>query len=263
MRNPPMTHHSSLTQENGAPIQHRPERVRRPLTKADFRVPALLLALSAVPMLGGIVRLASFSQHTAHTAENARFLDSPLPIVVHIASVSTYCLLGAFQFSTPIRQRWPRWHRRAGKLLAVCGLLVGLTGLWMTLFYPIPTALQGSLLYAVRLGVGAAMVVSLVLGWRRILQRDVRSHEAWMIRAYALGQGAGTQVLILLPWMLISGESGGMARDLLMTLSWLINIVAAEALIGWRARRGSAKATSAAPVAKHRVPRRCAASYSR
>jgi hypothetical protein len=231
-----MTNHSPMTEQNSAPIQHRPERALRPLTRADFRIPALLLALSAVPMLGGILRLASFSEHAAHTVENARFRGSPLPILVHIASVSIYCLLGAFQFSTPIRQRWPGWHRRAGKLLALCGFLVGLTGLWMTLFYPIPGALQGSLLYFVRLGVGAAMPVSIAMGWRRILQRNVRSHEAWMIRAYALGQGAGTQVLVLLPWMLISGESGGVTRDLLMTLSWMINIVAAESLIGWRSR---------------------------
>jgi len=50
-------------------------------------------------------------------------------------------------------------------------------------------------------------------------------------RAYALGQGAGAQVLVLLPWMLISGESGGRVRDLLMTLSWAINLGVAEWII--------------------------------
>jgi hypothetical protein len=231
-----MAHHNSMTPLGTAPISQRPARAGKPLSKADFRIPALLLALSAVPMLGGIVRLSSFARGTAVTIENARFRASPVPILLHIAAVSTYCLLGAFQFSTPIRQRWPGWHRRAGKLLALCGFLVGFTGIWMTIFYPIPGELQGSLLYAVRLGVGAAMLVSIALGWRRILQRDVRSHEAWMIRAYALGQGAGTQVLVLLPWMLISGESGGMTRDVLMTASWMINIILAESLIAWRSR---------------------------
>jgi hypothetical protein len=32
------------------------------------------------------------------------------------------------------------------------------------------------------------------------------AHQAWMLRAYALGQGAGTQVLFLLPPQLLSGE---------------------------------------------------------
>jgi hypothetical protein len=57
-----------------------------------------------------------------------------------------------------------------------------------------------------------------------------------MIRAYALGQGAGTQVLILLPWMLLTGHSGGWARDVLMTLAWLVNIAVAEYIIQCQAR---------------------------
>jgi hypothetical protein len=35
--------------------------------------------------------------------------------------------------------------------------------------------------------------------------------------------------------MLLSGQSGGLTRDLLMTLSWVINLVVAEAIIGYRA----------------------------
>src|SRR6185436_12618260 len=114
-------------------IPRRPERVGRALTYKDFKLPALLWALSAVPMLGGILRLRSLAPGAAVTIENARFAASPLPILVHVVSVSLYCLLGALQFSTGIRQRWLRWHRQAGKLLAVCGLLVGFTGIWMTM----------------------------------------------------------------------------------------------------------------------------------
>lgn len=62
-----------------------------------------------------------------------------------------------------------------------------------------------------------------------------------MIRAYALGQGAGTQALVLMPWMLISGETSGLTRDLLMTLAWTINVVAGESMI--RPRAPSTRAT--------------------
>ena len=43
-------------------------------------------------------------------------------------------MLGPLQFAAGFRRRWPAWHRVAGRLLVGCGLLVGLTGLWMTLF---------------------------------------------------------------------------------------------------------------------------------
>jgi len=207
------------------------------LSRAPARalwLPALLVCLSVVPVFGGVLRLRSLNAGTGNSGaalEAARFLAAPLPIVIHIVAATLYCLLGAFQFARYVRWRWPLWHRRAGRWLAACGLLAGITGVWMTVAYPIPAALQGPLLYAVRIAVGSGMVLSIALGWRRILQRDVQGHEAWMIRAYALGQGAGTQVLVLLPWMTLSGHSDGWMRDVLMTLAWGINLAVAESVI--------------------------------
>jgi len=222
------------------------------LTKADFKIPALLLVLSLVPALGGIARLARLS---GSAPDDARFLQAPVPILLHVLSATVYCLLGAFQFSSGFRLRWPGLHRRAGRWLALCGLLAGATGFWMTAVYPIPTSLQGPLLYGVRLAVASGMVASLLIGWRSILRRDLTRHEAFMIRAYALGQGAGTQVIVLLPWMLISGESGGLTRDLLMTLSWAINILVAEFIIRHRvARRAPDGRSGLASTARRAAP---------
>jgi hypothetical protein len=204
------------------------------LTKSDWKIPALLLALSLVPTLGGIVRFTSLSSNSPVTPENARFVAAPVPIIIHVISATLYSLLGAFQFSKGFRLRWPGFHRRAGRVLAVCGLGAGLSGLWMAAFYPIPAALQGPILRGVRLVVGVAMVASIIIAWSSILRRDVPRHEAFMIRAYAIAQGAGTQALILGPWMLLSGQGVGLARDLLMVLSWAINIGVAELIIRTR-----------------------------
>jgi uncharacterized membrane protein YozB (DUF420 family) len=206
----------------------------RTISLADLKLPALLLALSAVPTLGGVVRILSVSGHTAVTPDNARFLEAPTAVVIHVICATLYCLIGAFQFTPAFRLRWPGLHRRAGRLLASCGLAAGVTGLWMTLLYPIPPGLQGPILQGVRVAVASAMIASIIIGWRSILRRDVPRHEAFMIRAYALGQGAGTQVLVVLPWTLISGEATGLTRDLLMTLAWAINVAVAEWIISRR-----------------------------
>lgn len=218
----------------------------RSLTKSDFVIPVLLIALSAVPAVGGIVRLMSVATDTTITADNSRFLEAPTPVVIHVVSATLYALLGAFQFSRGLRLRWPRLHRRAGVLLTLNGLLAALTGLWMTVLYPIPTGQQGPILYAVRVVVATAMFASIAVAWSSILRRNVARHEAFMIRAYALGQGASTQVLVLLPWMLISHESQGLTRDLLMTLSWAINVAIAELII--RALSSRAPRSVAQPV---------------
>jgi hypothetical protein len=208
------------------------------VTTRDFIAPALLLALGLIPALGGAARLVNLWNGTS-APEHARFLAAPTPIVIHVLGGTLYSLLGAFQFSTALRLRWPVLHRRAGKLLLLCGLAASITGLWMTAFYPIPESLQGPLLYGVRLVVASAMLGSLVLGVWTILHRNAGGHEAFMLRAYALGQGAGTQAVVLLPWMLMTGESGGLTRDLLMTLAWIINIAFSEWIIRRRRLRST------------------------
>lgn len=194
----------------------------------DLKVPLILVVLSLVPMLGGIARFHSMGGGVPVTDENVRFVASPFPIILHIVTATLYSIVGAFQFSRGIRIRWPKWHRNMGKVLVVSGFLVALTGLWMTVAYAIPGRLQGPILLLVRLVVGVAMVAALAIAWKKVLQRDFAAHEAWMIRAYALGQGAGMQVVLMLPLILITGEVLGGLRDFLMTLAWIVNLGIAE-----------------------------------
>ena len=186
-----------------------------------------LLVLSIVPLAAGAFRLSQLAGGAAITPANARFFASPLPVVLHIVSAFVYAILGAFQFPTGIRRRWPGWHRTAGWLLVPAGLLVGLSGLWMTLFYPWPAG-DGALLYVFRLLLGSAMVASIILGVTTIRRGDVRRHRAWMTRGYALGLGAGTQVLTLAGGEVIAGPPDELSRARLMGAAWLINLPVAE-----------------------------------
>ena len=208
---------------------------------------AALLLLSAIPLANGAFRLIQLAGGAAITPANARFFASPLPVVLHIVGAAVYALVGAFQFAPGFRRRWPSWHRWAGRLVVVCGLLVGLSGLWMTLFYPWPKG-DGALLYALRLVFGSAMVGSIVLGFTAIRQRDVRQHRAWMMRGYAIGLGAGTQALILLAGELILGPPTEFSRALLMGAAWVINLAIAEWII--RRRPAAPVRTAAAVVAQ-------------
>lgn len=101
----------------------------------------------------------------------------------------------------------------------------------MAIVYPIPAELQGDLLLGARVLVGSSMLVSIVVAIVAAVQRDTVRHRAWMIRGYALGLGAGTQVVLLSSWMLLVGTSDALQRDVLMSLAWLVNLVVAEILI--------------------------------
>ena len=53
-----------------------------------------------------------------------------------------------------------------------------------------------------------------------------------MMRGYAIGLGAGTQVLTHLPWFLLSeSKPGELPRAVMMGAGWVINLVVAELLI--------------------------------
>ena len=53
-----------------------------------------------------------------------------------------------------------------------------------------------------------------------------------MTRAYAIGLGAGTQVLTHLPWFIFAtGKPGEGPRAVMMGAGWLINILFAEWII--------------------------------
>jgi uncharacterized membrane protein len=211
-----------------------------------------LILLSAIPLIFGAVRLNELARGAEITPANARFFASPLPVVLHIVGAGVYALLGAFQFVSRLWRRGTGWHRWVGRLLLVpCGLLVGLSGLWMTLFYPGTNSTAGAgamLLYAMRLLFGSGMVFSIIYGFIAIRRGDMIRHRAWMTRAYAIGLGAGTQVLTGMVGELIAGPPSELGNALLMGAGWFINLAVAELAIR---RRPASRARKAAAVVSH------------
>ena len=208
--------------------------------------PVGLIMLSLIPVIAGAVRLTELMGSPEITESNARFVASPIPVTVHIVSVTFFSLLGALQFVPSLRRGRPNWHRIAGRILIPAGVVVALTGLWLSVFYPRPPG-DGESLVVVRLIVGSFMLASIVLAVFALRRRDFRSHGAWMTRGYAIALGAGTQVLTMLPWVLIFGPIGAadeLPRTVLMTAAWVLNLAVAEFVIrrrpGQRSNRTSA-----------------------
>ncbi len=108
--------------------------------------------------------------------------------------------------------------------------MTALTGLWMTQFYP-SVNFDGTVLYFMRLIVGSTMILFIGLSIDAIRKRDFPKHGAWMIRAYALALGAGTQVLTHIPFFIFPTIQGETTKALFMGLGWGINLVLAEWII--------------------------------
>ena len=212
----------------------RPAPQRRPgvRDKSSWPVPLALVVLSLIPVISGSLRLLEIAGGPQLMPTNPRIDASPAPLVVHVLGAALYALFGAFQFSARLRRRHLNWHRRTGRILVGAGLAVAGSGLWMTLFYT--GAPGGDLLWAIRLLVGSAMAASIVLGFAAIRRRDIPAHRAWMIRAYALGLGAGTQAFTEGIGEALLGTTD-LSKALSLGSGWVINAVVAE----WVIRRPS------------------------
>ena len=118
-----------------------------------------------------------------------RFLGWPVALVTHILGSAVFALVGAVQFVPAIRRRHPGWHRRAGRALAVAGLMVAGSALWLTLFYD-PQPGTGPLLYVVRLVVAPAMAGCLVVGALAARRRCIACCHSFLPLHLRLSHGA-------------------------------------------------------------------------
>ena len=204
-------------------------RTRQQSPRSGWPVPVALVALSAIPLVMGSLRLVQLAGGPELIAADDRFATFPLPVVLHVLGSATYVLLGALQFMPRFRRRHRTWHRRAGRVLVVAGLLVAASALWMTLLYQ-PKPGTGDLLYVLRLVFGSAMIACLILGFTAIRRRRIAAHRAWMIRAYAIGLAAGTQAFTEGIGQALLG-AGELQGDLAKAAGWVLNLVVAEWVI--------------------------------
>ena len=183
--------------------------------------------------------LASLAEQ--HDGLAGTFASEPLAIQLafyaHIVFAGIALLIGALQFSRPLRRRAPRVHRYIGRVYAGTVGVGGVAALVLSCF--------SSVAYLGFFGFGTLAVLwvwTTQRGYHAIRERDVRAHQAWMIRSFALTYAAVTLRLWLIALLLLQIAFGvpiahatRVAFEPLPFLCWLPNIVVAEWII---ARRG-------------------------
>jgi uncharacterized membrane protein YozB (DUF420 family) len=210
------------------------DRTRRP-SGAGWPVAVALVALSVIPLTAGTLRLIQLAGGPDLMPADDRFAGFPIALVGHIVASACFALLGVLQLLTRFRHRHRTWHRRAGRVLVLAGLAVVATALWLTVGYP-PHPGTGPLLFVSRLAVSVGMGTSLVLGLAAVRRRDIDAHRAWMVRAYALALGAGTQAFTEGFTEAIVGV-GQLSGDLAKLAGWVVNLAVAE----WAIHRTSSR----------------------
>jgi uncharacterized membrane protein len=161
----------------------------------------------------------------------------------HVVFGGIALLIGSFQFSGRLRRRFPSAHRWTGRLYLLSVGIGGAAALVMAPFNSV--GLVGFF------GFGTLAVLWLYTGakaYRAIRARDVRAHQSWMIRNYAITYAAVTLRAIIgigipLQLLLSGGQMDvGAAFDNVYTavpfLAWIPNVVIAEIMIRRRGLPG-------------------------
>jgi hypothetical protein len=131
-------------------------------------------------------------------------------LLAHLLAAAVLNLVGVLQLLPWLRQRFPGWHRGAGRVFMVLALVGVVSGLYMTW-------LRGSRLgdgsaFAVTLN-GLLIVLAVAMAWRLAVQRRFAEHRRWAIRTFLLVSGVWMLRLGLMAWVLVNqGPRGNTER---------------------------------------------------
>jgi uncharacterized membrane protein len=118
---------------------------------------------------------AGFARHMALT-------------LLHILPGGLFLVLAPLQFMPSIRRKHLQLHRWMGRILMICGLIIGLSALVMSYKMNIggPNETAATTLFAI------VFLFCLIKAYRHIRRKGVERHREWMIRAFGVGLGVAT-----------------------------------------------------------------------
>ena len=162
-----------------------------------------------------------------------------LPLFIHVVGAAVFYVLAAAQILPRVGERYPRWHRRAGRVAVLAGIAGAASSTWLTLLHP---DARGPVLFYGRIVFGPLWTLFLVLGICAIRRRDFAGHRDWMIRAFAVAMPAGTLIVFILPLYLILGEVSEVLDESVQSGAWVVHLSIAEYLI--RRKRSKRQTTN-------------------
>lgn len=159
------------------------------------------------------------------------FRARPWGIYPHAFFGMILIAVGPFQFRRSLLRNRRSLHRTLGKVYVVCGVLTGLTGLYMAAY-----SYGGWITHLGFGGMALAILTTTGVAYRKIRAGDVAAHRAWMIRSYAVVFSAVT-LRLWLPILIFSLGGFNAAYLWVAWLSWVPNLMWAEWYLRRRSRR--------------------------
>ncbi len=171
------------------------------------------------------------------------FTNFPGFTSIHFMGGAIAIVFGALQFSTLIRIKYLSLHRLLGRFYVGAILFSGISGFVLAV-----NSVGG---FYVQSGFGLMAIFWLtttINAYRLIRKGDVRSHENWMIRSYAVTL-AGVTLRLYLGLSMVLGVKFVDAYPVLAWICWIPNLLIAELFLRQRINKTKKSTNQSLPGA--------------
>jgi Predicted membrane protein (DUF2306) len=199
---------------------------------------AVMLPLCGIAIAISLRRLLVLSDpapagDSESAALDAIFATKPVLTASHVVTGLLLTIGIPAQFSTRVRQQFPQVHRWLGRVLLVVGVAVGLSA------YGLMREPVGGWVETSATGLyGTAFLAALVIGWRRIRQRDLKGHRRWMLRAVGIALGIAATRPVMAVFFATSPMTGLKPPQFFGIAMW-VGFTATVLVTEWYIRRTS------------------------
>lgn len=191
----------------------------------------LAISVGAYPLVYYLVDMHGKGLWASKTAELLESTAWHTAFYIHITFGGIALLTGWTQFSQKLRDRYLNTHRTIGKIYVGSVFLSSIAGFYIALFAS--GGITSELGFG---GLAIAWFFTVLMAYTRILKRDIKQHENWMIRNYALTFAAVTlRIYLPLSTQLMHWDFITSYR-VISWLCWVPNLIVAEMIINKRSR---------------------------
>lgn len=157
-----------------------------------------------------------------------RYIENSLVSILHLVPGLLLILLSPIQLIKSIRQRYINLHRLLGRILVLCALITGISGIIAALIFP---AYGGVSTQAATIFFGIIFIFSLVKAIFHIRKKEIQLHREWMIRMVSIAMGVASIRVIFLLFIKFTNYSYLEIMGTTFWIGWSINLIIAETYI--------------------------------